>query len=288
MCKSGKVKDMRLLASGLVAALVLVACRPAPPVREYRLVGQILAVDRPAARVTIRHQDIEGFMPGMTMPFPVRKVRLLEGRAPGQLVDATLVVQGTDAWISRLDVVGTAPLPPPSTAAMGLGPGDVVSDAIFVDQDGQRFTIGALSAPSVITFVYTQCPLPEFCPTIEARLGALQRALRGEAALRGVRLVAVTIDPAHDTPAVLKAHARARGLDPAFVTYVTGEPAVIDAFGRQFGLAVTRGSGPAPSIDHNLRTVVLDARHRIVAVLTGADWTVDEALAAMRKAAAAS
>jgi protein SCO1/2 len=279
---------MRLLGTGLLVVLLLGACRPAPPVREYRLVGQILAVDRPAARVTVRHQDIKGFMPGMTMPFPVRNARLLDGRAPGQLVDATLVVQGTDAWISRLDVVGTAPLPPPSTATMGLGPGEVVSDATFVDQDGQRFTIGALSAPSVITFVYTQCPLPEFCPTIEARLGALQRALRGDAGLHGVRLVAVTIDPAHDTPAVLKAHARSRGLDPAVVTYVTGPPAVIDAFGRQFGLAVTRRGGPDAGIEHNIRTVVLDARRRIVVVLTGADWTVGEALAALRKAAAAS
>jgi Cu/Ag efflux protein CusF len=67
---------MRLLGPGLVAALLLAACRPASPAREYRLVGQILAVDRAASRVTIRHQDIEHFMPGMTMPFPVKDARL--------------------------------------------------------------------------------------------------------------------------------------------------------------------------------------------------------------------
>jgi protein SCO1 len=276
---------MRLLSPGLMAALLLAACRPAPPAREYRVVGQILAVDRAASRVTIRHQDIEHFMPGMTMPFPVRDARLLEGRAPGNLVDATLVVQGAEVWISRLDVTGAAPLPAESPA-MGLAPGDEVSDAQFVDQNGTPVSIADMHGPTLVTFVYTRCPLPEFCPTIETKLGALQRAVRHDAGLDGVRLLAITIDPAHDTPSVLKAHAAARGMD-ARVTYATGDVRAIDTFGRQFGLAVTRRDA-AGGVDHNLRTVVLDARHRIVAILTGADWTVDEALAALRKAAAAS
>ena len=284
--KSGRVKDMRLLGPGLVAALLLAACRPAPPVREYRLVGQILAVDRATSRVTIRHEDIEHFMPGMTMPFPVRDARLLDGRAPGNLVDATLVVQGADVWISRLDVTGTAPLPAESPA-MGLAPGDEVADAHFVDQNGRSISIAGLHVPTLVTFVYTRCPLPEFCPTIETKLSALQRALQHEPGLAAVRLLAITIDPAHDTPSVLKAHAASRGVDPDRVTYATGDSHAIDAFGRQFGLAVTRRDA-AGGIDHNLRTVVLDARHRIVAILTGADWNVDEALAALRKAAAVS
>jgi len=276
---------MRLLRPGLLAALLLAACRPAPPAREYRVVGQILGVDRAASRVTIRHQDIEHFMPGMTMPFPVKDARLLDGRAPGNLVDATLVVQGADVWISRLDVTGTAPLPaePPAT---GLAPGDEVSDAQFLDQNGRPISIAGLHGPTLVTFVYTRCPLPEFCPTIETRLSALQRAIRHEAGLAEVRLLAITIDPAHDTPSVLKAHAAARGMDP-LVTYATGDVRAIDAFGRQFGLAVTRRDA-AGGVDHNLRTVILDARHHIVAILTGADWSVDEALAALRKAAAAS
>jgi len=276
---------MRLLRPGLFAALLLAACRPAPPAREYRVVGQILGVDRAASRVTIRHHDIEHFMPGMTMPFPVKDARLLDGRAPGNLVDATLVVQGADVWISRLDVTGTAPLPVESPA-IGLAPGDEVSDAQFVDQNGTPISIAGLHGPSLVTFVYSRCPLPEFCPTIETRLSALQRAVRHEAGLAEVRLLAITIDPAHDTPSVLKAHAAARGMDP-LVTYATGDVRAIDAFGRQFGLAVTRRDA-AGGVDHNLRTAILDARHHIVAILTGADWSVDEALAALRKAAAAS
>jgi protein SCO1 len=276
---------MRLLGPGLAAALLLAACRAAPPSREYRLVGQILKIDHAASRVTIRHQDIQGFMPGMTMPFPVKDVRLLDGRVPGNLVDATLVVQGAEVWLSRLDVTGMAPVPA-DVPAMGLAPGDEVADAQLVDQTGTPFSIARLTVPTLVTFIYTRCPLPEFCPTLETRLHALQRALQGEARLKGIRLLAITIDPAHDTPSVLQAHAASRGMDPGLITYATGDVETIDRFGRQFGLAVTRTT--ATGIDHNLRTVVLDARHRIVAILSGADWNVEEALAALRKAAAAS
>jgi protein SCO1/2 len=277
---------MRLSGVGLAAMLLLVtACRPAPPTREYRVIGQIIAIDRASSRVTLRHQDIPGFMPGMTMAFPVKGTTLLEGRTPGNLVDATLAVQGSDAWITRLDVVGTAPIVETTAPASGLSPGDVVPDAEFLTQDAARLRLAGLSGPTLITFVYTRCPFPEFCPTIETRLASLQRAVARETALRGTRLLAITIDPEHDTPAVLKAHASARGADPAILTYVTGDLSAVDAFGRQFGLAVSRQDSGA-GIDHNLRTVVLDTHRRIVAVLTGSDWSVEDAMAALRKAAA--
>ena len=73
-----------------VASLVLAsACARS---REYELRGQVLAVDAARQEITIKHEDIKGFMPGMTMPFKVRDAKLLEGSAPGDLVTATLVV----------------------------------------------------------------------------------------------------------------------------------------------------------------------------------------------------
>ena len=94
-----------------LALLAAFACRKAPPIREFAVVGQIVAIDRSTNYVTLRHEDIKGFMPGMTMPFAVKDPALLEGRVPGDLVTATLQVQNTDAWISRLTRTGSAPLP---------------------------------------------------------------------------------------------------------------------------------------------------------------------------------
>ena len=269
-----------------VVTMLAASCRPAPPVREFSLIGQVLAVDTPEARVTIRHKDIHGFMPGMTMPFPVRDRALLSGLTPGALVDATLSVQGATAWISRLAVTGHEALPVDAEAHVpGLGPGDRVADVALVDQDGHPFSLSRFKGhASVITFIYTRCPLPDYCPAIETRVGGIARAIATATALAGVRVGVVSFDPAHDTPAVLKAHARARGLDPQVVTYLTGTPEAMDTFGRQFGLAVTR-DGASVSIDHNLRTVVMNPQLRIASVLTGADWQVADAVRALEAAA---
>jgi protein SCO1/2 len=274
---------------GVLVAILMAAagCRQAEPIHEYRLVGQILAVDRQANRVTIRHQDIDGFMPGMTMPFPVRDASLLNGRVAGELVEATLSVQGTDAWVSRLTVTGKAPITQ-AAPALGLGPGDRVADATLVDQTGAPMRVAELRGhAAVVTFIYTRCPLPEYCPTIEARLGSVQQAIKAEAALAGTHILAVTLDPAHDTPPVLAAHARERRADPSVWRFASGTADAIDAFGRQFGLAVTRSSSEPSGIEHNLRTVILDSDLRIVTVLTGSDWPASEAVAALRTAAGA-
>jgi protein SCO1/2 len=273
----------------VLAAILMAAagCRAAEPVRQYRLVGQILAVDRQANRVTIRHQDIDGFMPAMTMPYPVRDASLLNGRVAGELVDATLSVQGTDAWVSRLTVTGKAPITEPAPV-LGLGPGDQIADAALVDQDGAPMRVADLRGhAAVVSFIYTRCPLPEYCPTIEARLGAVQQAIKADRALAGTRVLAVTLDPAHDTPPVLAAHAREHHADPLVWRFASGAPEAIDAFGRQFGLAVTRTSSEPSGIEHNLRTVILDPDLRIVAMLTGSDWPVSDAVAALRTAAGA-
>jgi protein SCO1 len=281
-----KVNGMRLF-SVLGAALLVAACQSTPPPREYHVVGQILAIDRPAARVTIRHKDIEGFMPGMTMPFPVKDQALLDGHSPGEMVDATLLVSGADVWIAAIEVTGSAPLPPATEIpAPGLAPGDTVPEAVFTDQNGAPLRLSDLAGhPAVVTFIYTRCPLPEFCPAVESRLLGLQADIRRDAALTGTRIVAITIDPEHDTLAVLKARAAERGSDPAIFVYATGTPEAIDGFGRQFGLAVTRTSSEPFGIEHNLRTVVLDSKRRIVQVLTGSDWRVSDLVGWVRKAA---
>jgi protein SCO1 len=276
---------------GAILALffVLTGCRQAPPTREYRVVGQILGVDRREARVTLRHEDIEGFMPAMTMPYRVKDPGLLDGRKAGELVEATLEVQGTDARITRLRVTGVAPVPTTAPVQTSLAPGDAMPDATFVDQDERAVRLhGLRGRPLVISFLYTRCPLPDFCPAIESRLAALQQRIKNDPGLAGTGIVAVTIDPEYDTPAVLKAHAAERGADTAIWRFVTGPQADVDAFGRQFGVSVTRGSGSPNEIEHNLRTVVVSREGRIVRIEAGAAWRVEDLVESLHRAAGRS
>jgi protein SCO1/2 len=285
-------------AAGLVLllALALGACRRTPPPREYQVIGQIVRIDRATNHVTIRHEDIKGFMPAMTMPFPVRDANLLAGREPGDLVEATLLVQDTAAWIGSLRKTGHAALPEAGEAPVpGLAPGDHVPDQTFTDQDGAPLGLDWLDGHvAVVTFVYTRCPLPDFCPAIDSRFAQLQGLIESSGdsggsggSLADVRLLSVTIDPAYDTPAVLKAHAAKRGADPAIWRFATTGVEQLPAFGRQFGLDVRRaGSGPA-DIEHNLRTIVLGRDRRIVEMLTGASWNATELAARLRTVAGA-
>lgn len=275
-----------------MAAVVLsaaAACSRPPEPRQYELTGQVLAVRPERNEVVIQHQDIEGFMPAMTMPFKVRDKALLEGRQAGDLVTATLVVEEADAYLSGLTRTGHAPVEtvPPPPAPDILQEGDEVEDAPLVDQDGNARPISSLRGHRVaLTFIYTRCPLPEFCPLMDRNFVAVQKTIKSTPALSDVRLVTVTFDPEFDTPSVLKTHARRRGADPAIWSFLTGEPDAVSDFADQFGI-YTEDSPQSPTeITHNLRTAVIDPDGRLVSVHTGNSWTPADLVADLTKAPA--
>jgi len=285
----------RLAAGHAVVALALLAgmaaCRAAPQQREYDLRGQILDVDQRRATALIRHQDIPGFMPAMTMPFRVKDVHLLDGFSRGDLVRARLVVTDTDAWLSRLQRVGHADAPagtsaPPPVYPL-LAPGDEVPEITLTAAGGGTFTLSSLRGRVVgLTFIYTRCPLPQFCPLMDRQFADLQRRLRADAGARErTALLSISFDPEYDTPAVLAAHARQVGADEETWRFATAPREVIDPFARQFGMVVMREGGSA--ITHNLRTAVIDARGRLVRVVGGGDWTPADLAGEMSRLASA-
>lgn len=278
---------MRPAFTTLVVALVFVsACSRS---RAYELRGQVLAVDAARGEITIRHEDIKGFMPGMTMPFKVRDVRLIEGRAPGDLVTATLVVRDTDAYLSAIQRTGTAPLsesPPAIHAVDVLHEGDLAPDVSLVDESGHPRRLAEWRGRTLaVTFIYTRCPLPEFCPRMDRNFAEVQRAILADPRLRErAHLLSVTFDPAFDTPAVLADHAKRAGADPAVWNFVTGERDAIDEVAARFGMSVVRSGTATQEIVHNLRTAVVGENGRVVTIFSGNDWTAAELLTAIRDA----
>ena len=274
---------MRVLWVPAVFALLIAGCGgSSAPSREYQLHGQILAVRPERSEVVIKHQDIKGFMPGMTMPFKVKDGALLEGKQPGDLVTATLVVGEVDAHLRTLDKTGHAELatPPPPPPPDIREAGDMLTDAKFVDQNGMPSSLAAYRGHRVaLTFIYTRCPLPEFCPLMDRNFAAVQKTLASTPALADVRLITMTLDPAFDTPAVLKPYAMTRGADPKIWSFLTGDPAEVNKFGTQLGIYVEHNPQSAIDITHNLRTVVIDPNGRLVKVHNGNSWTPSELVA---------
>src|SRR5687767_1618724 len=168
-----------------VAALAAfpAGCRaPQPDTKSYTLTGQILAVHPEKQSLTIKHHDIDGYMPAMTMTFAARDGSLVAGRTPGELVKATLEVGDTWSRLTALEVTGKAPITAmPAELALAEGllkEGDALPEATFVDQDGRTRSLAEWKgAPVAITFTYTRCPLPEFCPRVDRQFVAAQRAI---------------------------------------------------------------------------------------------------------------
>jgi protein SCO1/2 len=270
---------MRLRTISLAAAVLAAACHREPPARQYQLTGQVLAIEAERNELLIKHDDIKGFMPAMTMPFTVKDPSLLSGREPGELVTATLVVGETSAYLSSLTRTGFATIETPapvSDAPRVLMPGEQVADALLVDQGGEPRPFSSFRGHRVaITFMFTRCPLPEFCPRMDRHFAAVQKAVQSAPDLRDVRLISMTLDPEFDTPAVLGTHAAALRADPAIWSFVTGEPEAAAQFARQFGIFTERDLGSGANLTHNLRTAVIDPDGKLVKVHSGNDWTPD-------------
>ncbi|MEN3338773.1 MAG: hypothetical protein V7647_2449 [Acidobacteriota bacterium] len=274
---------MRVLAS----LLLLVACGRS---REFELRGQVLAVDRDRQELTIKHGDIRGFMPAMTMAYKVKDASLLNGRTAGDLITATLVLEGNSGYLSTVTTTGhatPAELPPVRTMDV-LDEGAAVPALTLTDESGQTRSIADWRGRVLaVTFVYTRCPLPDFCLRMDQNFAAVQRAALADPVLRDrLALLSITLDPEHDTPPVLAEYARHAGADPRMWQFATGEPDAITAFARRFGVAVFRQDGDPTVWTHNLRTAVIKPDGTIATILNGNDWTPAALLDAARHAGA--
>lgn len=268
----------------------------AEPAKTYHLRGQVLAISAETSGrrdATIRHEDIPTFMPAMTMAYYVKPPAQLDGLVAGDLVTADVVftARSGEIYLTNLKKTGHADLPveaKPIKIMDVMNPGDEAPDDPLQDQTGATRKLSDWRGRAVaVTFVYTRCPLPDFCPLIDRRFGELQRAIAGDARLRDrVHLVSISFDPAHDTPAVIKAHAAARGADPRTWSYLTGPPAAIDHVTSRFGVSALTSKDAPQTITHNLRTAVIDRKGRLVAIHSGSEWTVDGLLADLREASA--
>ena len=267
-----------VVLASLVAAAA--ACSSPERTKEYTLIGQIIAVSPERKEVTIRHQDIKDFMPGMTMAFPVKEAALLDGKQPGDLVTATLVIGDTITHLSTLTKTGHQPVAAQPSTGPSVREGELVNDAAFVDENGTPRRLADLHGHRVaLTFIYTRCPVPDFCPLMNKHFAAVQEALRQRRDLADVRLLSVTLDPAYDTPPILKAHARLFQADPKVWSFLTGESAALDTFAAQFGIYREPDDKDPSQIIHSLRTAVIGADGKLVKNNTSNDWTPTELLA---------
>ena len=165
-----------------------------------------------------------------------------------------------------------------------LAVGDRVPDAALIDQQDRRRSLSEwIGTPTVITFIYTRCPLPNFCPAMNRHFAAIQRGLAADQALAGrVKLISISFDPEYDTPAVLAGFAATHDSDPSVWTWLTGDRVTTDRLAARFGVSLIREKDTPAEVIHNLRTTLVDGSGRVVTIYSGSDWTPAAVLADIR------
>jgi protein SCO1/2 len=262
----------------VLATLVTTACssRESDDARRFQLTGTIAGQDTVSSRVIVAHDEVKGLMPAMSMPFEIR------GDAAavrdGDRILATLVVTDSRSWLEdvRITATGGAVRPDISTTARAL-PGAVVPDFPLLDQNGRAWTMHDLAGRVVVmTFIYTRCPLPDFCPLMVTHLERIRRRAADEGIGSRLAFVGVTLDPEFDTPAVLRAYGEsvlkgANRFDQW--TLATGTAAQIADIARFFGVAYRADNG---FVTHTLSTVVVSHDGRVMRTFPSNSWRPEE------------
>ena len=286
---------MRTIIALTAAAGLVAACGRTDNTRTYQLTGQILLVKHATNEVLVKHDDIPGFMPAMTMPYTVKDGAIIRERAAGDLITATLEVAPEGAHLSAISKTGSAPLPedarttiPAAANVHLLQPGDAVPDTKLTDQDGASIALTDFKGSALaVTFIYTRCPLAQFCPLIDRRFAEAQKLVAADPALAGkVRLVSISFDPQFDRAETLRAHARKLDANPAVWRFATADQAAVDRLAAEFGVNVIREKDG--TITHNLRTAIVTPTGRVESLLDNNAWSAAELVAGLKRAVAAS
>jgi len=228
-------------------------------------------------------------MAAMTMAFRVAEAKETAALAVGDHLRFSFRVGESRSVAEQFEVTGhTAPaVTPPTVNAMPraarLRAGDAVPAFRLIDQSEQPFTDSTLRDHlTVVTFIFTRCPVPEYCPAMAAKFGTLQRTLQADpTAPAGVRLVSITLDPEFDRPDILAGYGKAVGAQPGFWDFVTGEPKEVALLTKAFSVFTERNG---VTLDHTLCTALIGRDGRVLDLWRGNGWKIEEIVAALQAA----
>jgi protein SCO1/2 len=255
----------------------------ADTLRSFVVRGKVVSVSRAHRAVVIAHNEIAGYMAAMTMPFNVKDTTLLDLVQPEDSVAAVLKVSKTESWLSTLRVVNRAPTEMDDIEwtedfkkKFFLKAGDIVPDFSLVNEENRRIQLSDWQGKVVVlTFIYTRCPLPDFCILMSNHFSKIQKSLKSDSTLNGLwHLLTISFDPRFDTPKRLKEYGRTYGADFSLWSFGTDSLDSIGLLCSRFQVAFWNDKGGL--ISHNLVTAVIDPSGRLYKVYTGNRWAPQE------------
>jgi protein SCO1/2 len=250
-------------------------------IKTFPLKGEVVRVMPSEQRIMIAHEQIPNYMKAMTMPFKVKDTTLLSIVHPGDSVLATLAVSRTESWLATISVLGKGEAPKVLTGTEILfrqlfRQGEPIPDVEFTNQENKKLHLSSFKGEVLaLTFVYTRCPLPDFCIRMSDNFAKIQKTLKADQALNGKwHLFSITFDPDFDKPAVLKDYAKIYDADFSDWDFLLTDKKSLQKIADGFDLTYEPDQGGL--IAHTLRTILIDKEGRLVSILKGNDWTPDD------------
>lgn len=269
------------------------ATEASPSFKIYKLRGKIVSTNAATGEVTLDHEAIPGFMEAMTMPYKLKDASILSELHSGDVLTADLLVlQNADADVLLDHIVVVAQGKPdykPAVIYHVPAPGDQVPDFALRNQDGRTIHLDQFRGKALlITFIYTRCPLPDFCPRVTHNFAIIEKQLGADPALNArTHLLSVSFDPEHDTPERLRAYgAEYIGSDAkgafAHWDFAVPQKQVLLEMAKYFDLGMT--AGPEDSITHTLSTTLVGRDGKVVRFYPGNEWTPEEVMGDVKQA----
>jgi protein SCO1/2 len=275
----------------LLSALKALTAESAEATQTFTVSGVVMELSEDGKTITVRHEAISNYMAAMTMPFQVRKPAESAGLHPGDSISFRLHVTATESWIADIAKVGAVALTPAekkhTETSPPIHPDHPLLDCGFTNELGQAVCLKDFRGQALaITFFYTRCPLPEYCPRLSQNFqAALQKLKAMPNAPTNWHFLSISFDPEFDTPAALKAYGQSYQYDPAHWSFLTGPPDKITELARQAGISYQLEDG---TYNHNFRTLIIDTAGHLQTIFPTAGDLSDPIVSEIVKAATAT
>jgi protein SCO1/2 len=259
--------------------------------KEYAMKGIIVSADPSRGEVTIDTQPIPGFMEAMTMPYKLKNPNVIQDLHPGDHMNGQLLVSNGSALLDQIVITAHAqPDYKPAVQYHVPEPGDAVPDFKLTNQNGKRISIDSFRGKALlITFIYTRCPLSDYCPKMSRNFAEIDKQLAADPELyRKTHLLSISFDPVYDTPAVLKSYGEAytgRFTKETFGHWDFAAPPKDELQKMLSFFDVGATPGENKTITHSLSTVVIGPDGKIAAWYPTNDWSPSAVLGDLKKAA---
>lgn len=255
-----------------------------PNAKRYEIAGKVVSVDKANKKASIDHEEIPGFMEAMTMDFRFKDEWVWDVLEPGAEVRAELVVDNEkgEYWLEKPRIVAsTVPDKPIPVREDVASVGKQVIDFSLTDQDGKPVGPSDFEGKAwAITFIYTECPLPEFCIVMSKNFSDAANQLAAEPELKDkVGLLTISFDPRRDTPEKLRSYGLgylgkdSKAADFAIWKLAVGKDEEVRKIADFFGLRYEVDEKDKTQFNHSLRTIVIEPDGKVRKVFSGNDWT---------------